>query len=119
MKNFATISIKDLAIDCILGVSELERNNKQTVFVSLDLIIDASLAGKTDKIADTVNYRTVYEKVIRTVSKSKFHLLEALASAILAVCLEEKRVFKATVKVTKPEVFEKTKGVSVEMSQGE
>ena len=111
----AKIIIKDIAIDCILGVSQEERIKKQTIFVSLELLVDATKASKTDDIADTVNYFTLYEKIIAMVLSSQFHLLEALVSAILAICLKEKGVLEATVRVEKPHVLPKAKGVVLEV----
>ena len=47
------------------------------------LELDLSKAGKTDDVADTVNYAAVNEKISQTITTRSFNLIEAVASAIL------------------------------------
>lgn len=116
MKKLATISIKDIAIDCIIGCLEQERHQKQPVFVSLTYTLDVTQPSITDNIADAVSYATLYEKIIQRVSESQFHLLEALASDIVHMVLEDTRIIQATVAITKPQVLPQSKGVTLEMT---
>lgn len=113
----AKIQIKELAVDCILGVTEKERTQKQTVLIDIILTIDPERSAKTDKIEDTVNYSEIHKDVISLVSRSQFHLLEAIDSAILDLCLSKKGVLSATVTVTKPTIYPDTKGVSITMTK--
>lgn len=111
------ISIKDIAIDCIIGVTPYERSKKQAILVSLLLELDMDKASQTDALEDTQNYRNIYEDVIMLVEQSEFHLLEALAGNIITRCLEYHGVLSVTVQVTKPNIFEKAKGVTVEITK--
>jgi FolB domain-containing protein len=117
MKQFAKITIKEISLDCILGAWEKEREKKQTVLVSLELLIDATRASQTDTIVDTVNYSALYQKIIQHVSSSSYYLLEALVLSILTLCLEEKGILEATVRVEKPNALPKAKGVVLEMTK--
>lgn len=110
MKQEAKISLKDIAIDCVLGVGEQERSTKQTVLVAVDIVCDAVKAIKSDAIEDTINYSDLSKKISLLVSQSQFHLFETLASEVLTVCLEDPRVLQATVRITKP-----VKGAVIEM----
>ncbi len=112
-----TIHIKELSVDCILGVSEKERSKKQTVLIDILLTIDAQRSAKTDNIHDTVNYSDVRKEIIALVEKSQFHLLEALNHAILDICLSKKGILSATVTVNKPKIYSDTKGVSMSMTK--
>jgi D-erythro-7,8-dihydroneopterin triphosphate epimerase len=116
MKNLATITIKEIAIDCILGVGDKERETKQTILVTVIIQIDATKASKTDNVEDTVNYSFLYRKIIEKVSTTQYYLLEALVSYILALCLEEEGILHAIVRVEKPTVLPGAKGVILEMS---
>lgn len=113
----AKIQIKELALDCILGVTKKEQSKKQTVLIDIILMIDAKRAAKTDNIEDTVNYSAIHKDVVSLVSRSQFHLLEALDSAILDLCLSKKGVLSATVTVTKPTIYSDAKGVSITMTK--
>ncbi|HSW96611.1 MAG TPA: dihydroneopterin aldolase [Candidatus Saccharimonadales bacterium] len=103
MKQLAKIYIKDLSIDCFLGVGGKERNKKQTVLISVDIQFDAAMAIKTDAVADTVDYSGLSKKISRAISASQFHLFEALASFVLDICLEDQRVVQAAVEISKPQ----------------
>jgi dihydroneopterin aldolase len=50
--------------------------------VNLTLWLDLSIAGSTDRLEDTLDYRATVETVQRLVKSSKFALLEKLATAI-------------------------------------
>jgi dihydroneopterin aldolase len=70
--------------------------------VDLKLWLDLSAAGKTDAIADTLDYRGVIKLVQHLVKTSKFALVERLASAIADSILQESyQVTQVHVRLTK------------------
>ncbi|MBW4645125.1 MAG: dihydroneopterin aldolase [Goleter apudmare HA4340-LM2] len=70
--------------------------------VDVKLWLDLSAAGKTDAIADTVDYRSVISLVQNLVKTSKFALVERLAAAIADSILQESdRLTQVQVKLTK------------------
>ena len=81
------ILIQDLLVRCIIGVNEDERHQKQDVVINLTLTADLSKAGKSDRFEDTVDYRAIKKQVMALAENSQFHLIEALAEAIAALCL--------------------------------
>ncbi|HEX8965679.1 MAG TPA: dihydroneopterin aldolase [Patescibacteria group bacterium] len=111
-----TITITDIAVPCIFGVSDAERSQKQTILVTVELVINADKASKSDNILDVlVDYKKVYETVISITENSQFHLLETLAKRLVDTFLSIKGVYKAKVIVTKPNRLVHAKGVSVQM----
>src|SRR5579883_919203 len=110
MKQLATIYINDLHVDCILGVGDAERSKLQTVSISIEIVVDAATAVKTDAVDDTVNYSTLSKEVVSVISQSSFHLLESMASSIVDICLGYEKTVSVTVKVTKL-----SRNVTVEM----
>ncbi len=97
------IRIEDLAIECIIGVRPEERVRLQTVQVSLALGCDLAAAGRSDDLADTIDYRAVRDRVIACACAGKFLLVERLAQAMADCCLEaDPRVRQVTVAVDKP-----------------
>lgn len=109
------IIINDLFLRTIIGVNDDERTNRQDVLVNLALTVDTRAAGRSDDIADTVNYRTLTKRVIDLVEGSQFFLVEKLAEEIAQLCLEDRRVQDVTVTVEKPAAlrFAKSVGLSI------
>lgn len=70
--------------------------------VDVTLWLDLTLAGESDAIADTLDYRTTIETVKNLVKTTKFALVERLAEAIASSILESIKVTKVRVRLTKP-----------------
>ncbi|MCL5103237.1 MAG: dihydroneopterin aldolase [Armatimonadetes bacterium] len=112
------IHIRDLTLNCIIGVYEQERESKQGVVINIALHADLREAGLTDDVEKTIDYKSVKQRVIALVENSKFHLVEALAEAIANVCLEFDRVEQVDVLVEKPGALRFARTVGVEISRG-
>jgi D-erythro-7,8-dihydroneopterin triphosphate epimerase len=109
------ILIRDLSVRCIIGLREDERESKQDVVVSLVLSTDLSRAGKSDVLDDSLDYRAIKKRVLALMEESHFHLLEALAEAVAAACLETARVSEVRVIVDKPGALRFARSVAVEI----
>ncbi len=109
------ITIRNLRLRCIIGIKPDERREKQDVVVSICLWADLAKAGMSDSIDDTVNYRSVSKRVIAAVEGSSFNLLEALASSVADVCLDDGRVSKVMVRVDKPGALRFADSVGIEL----
>jgi len=110
----ATITIVEIAASCVIGVTEAERAKKQTILISLELVVDIQEAVETDTIThSSVDYKKIYETTIAIVEKSKFRLLESLAKELLDTYVATIGVKKVAVTVTKSSRLPKAKGVSI------
>ncbi len=96
------ITIKNLRINCVIGCNPEERVAPQEVLVTARLSCDCSLAGRSDRLEDTINYAKLSEQFIRIAIEGQFALIETLAERLAAFCLEEPRVSKVEVTVKKP-----------------
>lgn len=112
----AKINIEKIHARGILGVDEWEREYHQDILVSLALTVDVGQVQQTDRVEDTVNYRTLKKEVLEHVDREKRRTVEALATDLLQLCLEKERVREATVRVEKPDALRGAEGVSVEIS---
>jgi dihydroneopterin aldolase len=83
------------------GVLAEEKTRPQPFQVDLELIVDASAAGISDDLDDTVDYGAVSESVARVVSSESYDLLERLAARIAEVCRSDPRVLGVVVEVRK------------------
>ena len=70
--------------------------------VDLTLWLDLSLAGESDVIEDTLDYRSIITSVQQLVTTSKFALIERLATAIAELILQFDKVTQVQVKLSKP-----------------
>lgn len=109
------IHIRDLRLRCIIGVFPEERREKQDIIINLTMEADLRRAGRTDRLADTVDYKAIKKEILRLVEGSGYLLIEALAEAIAAICLRDRRVRKVTVSVDKPGALRFARSVAVEI----
>lgn len=112
-----TITIKNIRVSCILGVTEKERKSLQEIGITIQLGIDSKKASKTDDINDSVNYREVYENVLAVIAHSQFHLLEKLGDAVADMCLQYAGVKSVTVTIAKFNRLKKADYVAVEIQK--
>lgn len=111
------IIISDLSARCILGVGDEERREKQDVIANIVLFADLREAGLTDRFENALDYRELKKRVLRLIESSNFFLVEALAEAIAAVCLENAKVITAQVRVDKPMALRFARSVGVEITR--
>ncbi len=70
--------------------------------VDLTLWLDLSEAGKSDLIADTVDYREAIEITKKLIRESRFQLVEKLAREIAETLLKLPKVEQVRVQLSKP-----------------
>ena len=70
--------------------------------VDVTLWLDLALAGKSDAIEDTVDYRNIINRVQHLVKTSKFALVERLAGAIAESILTSDSIQQVKVRLSKP-----------------
>jgi FolB domain-containing protein len=113
------IFIKDLVARGIIGVNQDEREKPQDILINIILFVDVHQAGETDHLTDTVSYRTIAKKALYHAEHAQRFTVEALASDIARLCLEENGVQKVRVRVEKPGAvrFAQSVGVEIERSR--
>jgi FolB domain-containing protein len=109
------IHIKGLLLRCIVGINPDEREHKQDVVIDITLFSDLSRAGANDDIDDTVNYKTIKNRVVTLVESSSFFLVEKLAEEIARECLANIMVEAVRVSVEKPGALRFARSVGVEL----
>ena len=115
------IFIKDLLTRGVIGINDWEREIAQDILINLRLEFDLRKSGKSDKIEDTLNYKTLTKLIIKYVEDSSHYLVETLATEIARICLFEFNASKANVRIEKPGAvrFAKTVGVEIERSKND
>lgn len=115
------IHIRDLQLRTVIGITAEERRDRQDVLINIALETDTRPAGRSDDIADAVNYRSLTKQVIALVESTQFCLVEKLAEDVAALCLRAERVQRVQVSVEKPGAlrFARSVGVSIERERSE
>ena len=111
------IIIEDLALRCIVGVNPEERISRRDVVITVTLEVDLLAAGRSDDIADTVDYSRVQSRIMDTVRDSEYRLIEALAHDVARACLREPGVRKAGIRLEKPGALPDARTVAVEIER--
>ena len=83
------IFIKDLKIECIIGIWDWERATKQTVRLDLEIGTDISKAAASDDINDTLDYKTLSKRLQQVAIAEPFGLVEKLAETLAQTVLNE------------------------------
>lgn len=113
------VFVRDLELECSIGVHQHEREAAQRVRINLDLAVRE---GETngllnDDIANVVCYESLTNGVREIVSGRHVNLVETLADEIAIMCLGDARVRSARVRVEKLDVFVEVASVGVEIER--
>jgi len=115
--NRDKIIIKDLEIDCIVGVRKRERKEKQKILVTVEIFTNIEKAAKSSNIKDTINYSSIIKNIKKLITGKKYLLLETMAEDIAKMILRNKKVNEVKVLVKKPKAVPKGKYAAVEIGR--
>ncbi|WP_374968022.1 2-amino-4-hydroxy-6-hydroxymethyldihydropteridine diphosphokinase [Terrabacter sp. BE26] len=85
------------------GVLDVEKRDGQTFLVDVTMWCDLERAGRSDRLAATVNYAEVADAVVARITGPSFDLIERLAEVIADDVLRHDLVDSVEVVVHKPE----------------
>ncbi|RMH16858.1 MAG: dihydroneopterin aldolase [Gammaproteobacteria bacterium] len=83
------VYLHDLKVRTTIGAFEWERHIKQTLSLDLDMGFDIRKAGRSDRLADTLNYKAVAKRVTSFVEASEYELVETLAEKVTEIIIGE------------------------------
>ena len=108
-----TIFISELKVKTKLGVPAWERMVAQTIILDIEIGYDLAPAGKSDAIADTIDYGAVVARIHETLKEHSFQLVEALAEHICQLIFKEFDALSIKIKVAKPAILPGLKALGV------
>ena len=110
------IFIRDLRVSTIIGTLPQERNIPRQITLNIVLYSDLERAGKSDDLADTVDYQALSEKICEHGEQSSFLLIEKFAAQTAELCLGfSTKIAKVEVTLDKPEAIECAASVAVQI----
>ncbi len=113
------IYINDLRIETIIGIYGWERKIKQTVVLDIEMGTDIRKASVSDVVDDTINYKSVAERLFSFVGESQFELVETLAEQISDVLLNEFNVPWLKLRINKQGALKGVRDVGVIIERGQ
>lgn len=97
-----TTGLKDLRVECIVGIHPHERSTVQTVYLDIEIDYDFAVPAASDAIADAIDYDAVVTSVTGLLQASKFQLIETMAEHAAALVLRQSPASTVRIEVRKP-----------------
>jgi dihydroneopterin aldolase len=95
------ITIVDLEVFLNVGVSDEERAKPQRLLLTVDMEFDFSAAALTDRLARTIDYFAVVQRLLKYGEGRSWKLIEKLASEVADDVLGQFQPQAVTVEVKK------------------
>ncbi|MEQ1898410.1 MAG: dihydroneopterin aldolase [Vicinamibacterales bacterium] len=84
-----TTGIRQLQVDCIVGIYPHEREHEQAVLLDIEIDYDFASAAASDAIGDVVDYDAVVSGVTGLIRAGRFQLIETMAERAAELLLEQ------------------------------
>jgi dihydroneopterin aldolase len=111
------VFVHDLEVVASLGVHEHEKVYEQRVRISADLWVRDDYDGRSDRLADVLDYGKVMDDIILLAQTEHVNLNETLAERIARQCLADPRVEGVRVEIAKPDVTHSCRSVGIEIER--
>ena len=111
------VTIRDLKVDCVIGIQPKERVMRQLVILNITMWCDHSKAARSDDIDDTVDYKILKDRLVEDIGETEYFLIERMAERIAEICLADARVGRVVVTVDKPGALTGARSVAVEVDR--
>ena len=116
------IHIRDLLVRGILGIKPDEREKRQDILVNATLWCDTRPAGRSEKIEDAINYRTITKAMIAHIEQERPFLVERLVADLARLSfITDERIQAVEINVEKPGAlrFARSVGITIYRTRAE
>lgn len=119
MSNGDRIFVEGIKFHGFHGLTRLERQVGVRLNVDVTLYFDLERSGRSDRMADTLDYAEIYRAVLEVGRGPSHKLLESFARTVLESLLRQFPADRATIRVRKetPVIDGIVDAVGVEMSR--
>jgi len=83
------IFLREVRLDARIGIYKRERTITQTVELDLDIALPDARVFKSGKVADTIDYAVVIERIRAVLVEQHYGLVETLAEHVAEILLGE------------------------------
>ncbi len=113
------VYIRELEVETVIGIYDWEREIHQVVNLDLEMGTDIRQAASTEDVENTLNYKSVSDRLIEFIEQSEFLLVETMAEQIAELVMEEFSVKWLRLRLGKPGAVPQAKDVGVVIERGE
>lgn len=99
------IKVKEFTVDAVIGYYEPEREQTQPVGVEFSLVCECGERDDSD-LSTVVDYSPCLKEITEKLQSDKPRLIETAAQMVAEILLKDTRVKKATITISKPEIFD-------------
>lgn len=114
------VVVRGLIAEARIGVPEEERAVPQRLRLDLELEVTPPRElgpSFSDELDEVYDYGRLRDRLHRLCRENEARLLETLADRIARDCLEDSRVRRVRVRIEKPDIFDDSEGVGVEVER--
>lgn len=83
------IFLREIRLDARIGIYKRERTITQTVELDLEIALPSDRVFKSGKVADTIDYAVVIERIRAVLVEQHYGLVENLAEHVAQILMEE------------------------------
>lgn len=112
-----SVLIEGLAVETVIGVYDWERDVTQQILIDLDMAWDNRSPGRSDDVADALDYAAVSERVTGCLQELKPRLLERAAEVLADLVIKEFGVGRLTLTLRKPGAVPAARSVGVRIER--
>lgn len=113
------VYIRELEVETVIGIYDWEREIRQVVSLDLEMGTDIRQAANSEDIENTLNYKSVSDRLIQFIEQSEFLLVETMAEQVSDIVLNEFSVSWLRLRLGKPGAVPQAKDVGVIIERGE
>lgn len=111
------IFIEGFCGQTVIGIHDSELHHPQPLVIDVHAGVPRARACDTDRIADTIDYGVVRERLVQLLAEHRLQLLEAFAEAIATLLIDDFGASWVRVKVVKPHKFADVQAVGVQIER--
>jgi dihydroneopterin aldolase len=113
------VYIRELEVETVIGIYDWEREIRQRINLDLEMGTDIRQAANTEDVDNTLNYKSVSDRLIEFIEQSEFLLIETMAEQIAEIVLHEFSVKWLRLRLGKPGAVPQAADVGVIIERGE
>ncbi len=112
------VFIEQLEVITTIGVYDWEQQIKQKLLLDIEMAHDNRFAGKSDNVADALDYSEVSNLVIQHIESNRFLLVERVAEEVTELIMHQFNVPWIKVRLAKPGAVVQARSVGVVIERG-
>ncbi|HAS8597665.1 TPA: bifunctional dihydroneopterin aldolase/7,8-dihydroneopterin epimerase [Vibrio vulnificus] len=113
------VFIEQLEVITTIGVYDWEQQIKQKLVLDIEMAHDNRPAGKSDDVADALDYAQVSEAVLNHVESGRFLLVERVAEEVAELIMTQFSVPWIRIRLAKPGAVPQARAVGVVIERGQ